>query len=290
MDEAVESVWAHWHAHPDALIGLAALQGAYLLIVGPLRERHRLADYVDPRQAATFTAGVLVIFVAIASPIHVLSDSYLFSVHMLQHVLLTLVAPPLLILGTPDWVIRPLLRPNWAFRMARVATFPVVAFALFNLIFSMWHIPAIYNTSVTHHWVHIGEHLVFIGAATLMWWPIVSTMPELPRLSYPFQLAYLFLLSVAQLILFAPITFSKEPLYEWYVNAPRIWDVSPLVDQQIGGIIMKMGGAAIFMPLIIVTFFRWFSQEEKRTRTEASEREGHGYYSPDRPELEDTPT
>ena len=291
MDEAVGgSVWAHWHAHPDALIGLATLQGAYLLVVGPLRERHGLADYVDPRRVATFTAGVLVIFVAIVSPIHALSDSYLFSAHMVQHVLLTLVAPPLLILGTPDWVIRPLLRPNWAFRMARVATFPVVAFASFNIIFSIWHIPALYNTSVTHHWVHIGEHLVFVGVATLMWWPIVSTMPELPRLSYPFQLAYLFLLSVAQLILFAPITFSQEPLYEWYVNAPRIWDVSPLVDQQIGGIIMKMVGGAIFMTLIIVTFFRWFSQEEKRTRAEASEREGRGYYSPDRPELEDTPT
>ena len=272
MDHAVGSVWTHWHGHPDVLIGLAIFQGAYLLGVGPLRERFGLAESSDPRQVATFTAGVLVILIALVSPIHVLSDNYLFSAHMLQHVLLTLVAPPLLILGTPDWLIRPLLRPDLVFRLARVATHPVVAFASFSLIFSMWHIPSLYTTSVTNHGVHIVEHLVFMSAAVLLWWPIFSTMPELPRLSYPIQMAYLFLLSIAQLILFAPITFSKEPLYQFYASAPRIWDISPLTDQQVGGIIMKMGGGAIFLALIVVAFFRWYRMEEGRRKTEESER------------------
>ena len=276
MDDAVGAIWTHWHGHPDVLIGLAVFQGAYLLGVGPLRERFGLAESSDPRQVATFTAGVLVILAALVSPIHVLSDNYLFSAHMVQHVLLTLVAPPLLILGTPDWLIRPLLRPDLAFRLARVATHPVVAFASFNLIFSMWHIPALYNSSVTNHGMHIAEHLVFMSAAVLVWWPIVSTMPELPRLSYPMQLAYLFLLSIAQLILFAPITFSKEPLYQFYANAPRIWDISPLTDQQMGGIIMKMGGGAIFLALIVVAFFRWYRMEEESRKTEESERESLG--------------
>ena len=285
----VESVWTHWHAHPDALIGLAALEGAYLFAAGPLRERYGLADRVDPRQTATFTAGVLVIFVSLLSPLHNLSDGYLFSAHMVQHVLLTLVAPPLLLLGTPDWMIRPLLRPNWAFRLARLATYPVVAFAAFNIIFSMWHIPALYDTSVTNHAVHIGEHLIFMAAAVLMWWPIFSPMPELPRLSYPTQIAYLFLLSIAQLILFAPITFSKEPLYQWYVEAPRIWSISPLADQQAGGIIMKMGGGAIFMALIIFVFFRWYNGEERSNRAEA-EQDTERRYTGESPELEDTLT
>ena len=273
MDDTVGAVFGHWHGHADALIGLTALQVAYLMAVGPLRERYHLADDVDPRQVATFSAGVLVIFVSLLSPIHVLSDQYLFSVHMLQHVLLTLVAPPLLILGTPDWLIRPLLRPDAIFRAARYATHPVVAFAVFNIVFSIWHIPALYNTSVTNHGVHIGEHLLFMGTAVMMWWPIASTMPELPRLSYPLQIGYLFLLSIAQIMVFAPITFAKEPLYEWYVNAPRLWDISPVVDQQIGAILMKMGGGAIFMVLLIVAFFRWFNQEERKTRAEAAERE-----------------
>lgn len=282
-------MWTHWHAHPDALIGLAALEGAYLLAVGPLRERYNLADEIDPRRVATFTTGVLVIFVALLSPIHELSDTYLFSAHMVQHVLLTLVAPPLLIIGSPDWVIRPLLRTNWAFRAARTVTHPVVAFASFNIIFSMWHIPVLYNLSVTNHGIHIVEHFLFMAAAVLMWWPLASNMPELPRLVYPLQIAYLFLLSIAQLILFAPITFSSQPLYERYANAPRIWDISALTDQQMGGIIMKMGGGLLFLTLIVVLFFRWFDEQESKRHAESAERDLDGYRLSNGPELEETP-
>ena len=264
-------LWTHWHGHLDALVGLAALEGVYLLGVGPLREKYRLADEVDSRQIATFTLGVLVILFALLSPLHVLSDQYLFSAHMLQHVMLTLVAPPLLILGTPDWLLRPLLRPDAVFRLVRVFTHPVVAFALFNIVFSLWHIPTLYNLSVTNHLIHIAEHLLFMTAAVLMWWPLVSTMPELPRLSYALQMIYLFLLSIAQLIVFGPITFAPTPLYEWYVEAPRIWAISAVGDQQIGAIIMKMGGGAIFLGLIVAIFFRWYRSEEEETQTELAE-------------------
>ncbi|MCH7745567.1 MAG: cytochrome c oxidase assembly protein [Chloroflexi bacterium] len=277
MDPALESIWTHWHGHPDALIGLAIVQGAYLLGVGPLRERYGLADKVEPRQIATFTAGMAVIFISLLSPIHFLSDNYLFSMHMVQHVLLTLVAPPLLILGTPDWLIRPLLRPNLAFRAARLAVHPIIAFALFNFIFSVWHIPTLYATSLNNHAVHIGEHLLFMGTAVIMWWPIVSMMPELPRLPYPIQMGYLFLLSVAQIIVFALLTFANEPLYEFYVNAPRIWGISPLLDQQLGAIIMKIGAGTLFLTLFIVIFFRWFKHEEEVNRIEFPEREHSEY-------------
>ena len=265
MSEVAGSLWTHWHGHPDVLLGLAILEGAYLLGVGPLRERYGLADSVEPRQVATFTLGVLVIFFSLLSPIHILSDRYLFSAHMLQHVLLTLVAPPLFILGTPDWLIRPLLRPNLMFRLARLATHPVPAFALFNVAFAVWHIPGLYNLSVTNHGFHIAEHILFIATAVLMWWPIASTMPELPRLSYPLQMLYLILLSIAQIIVFAPITFAREPLYQWYVDAPKVWPLSPVVDQQLGAIIMKIGGGILFLTLMIVAFFKWFSQEEEKT-------------------------
>ena len=265
MSEVAGSLWTHWHGHPDVLLGLAILEGAYLLGVGPLRERYGLADSVEPRQVATFTLGVLVIFFSLLSPIHILSDRYLFSAHMLQHVLLTLVAPPLFILGTPYWLIRPLLRPNLMFRLARLATHPVPAFALFNVAFAVWHIPGLYNLSVTNHGFHIAEHILFMATAVLMWWPIASTMPELPRLSYPLQMLYLILLSIAQIIVFAPITFAREPLYQWYVDAPKVWPLSPVVDQQLGAIIMKIGGGILFLTLMIVAFFKWFSQEEEKT-------------------------
>ena len=273
MEELAEPLWTHWHGHPEVLVGLGLMEGVYLLAVGPLRERYNLAESSDPRQVATFTLGVLVILVSLLSPLHLLSDRYLFSAHMLQHVLLTLVAPPLLIVGTPDWMLRPFLRLDIVFRMARLATHPVLAFALFNIVFSLWHIPTLYDLSVTYHFVHRVEHLIFMGTAALMWWPITSNMPELPRLSYPLRMGYLFLLSIAQLIVFAPITFAGVPLYEWYVDAPQIWALSPVVDQQIGAIIMKIGGGAIFMTLMIVVFFRWYKREEEKTEVEAVEGE-----------------
>ena len=122
-----------------------------------------------------------------------LSDEYLFSAHMFQHVLLTLIAPPLLIVGLPGWLIRPLLRINLLFRFAKLITHPILAFSIFNLMFSIWHIPSLYNLSVTNHSIHITEHLIFIVTAVIMWWPLMSNMPELPRLNYPLQMAYLFL-------------------------------------------------------------------------------------------------
>ncbi len=266
MGDAVESLWTYWYGHPEALIGVLILQGLYLLGVGPVRERYGLAEDVDARQVATFTAGVFLFLVAEVSPLHVLSDRYLFSAHMLQHVIITLLAPPLIVLGTPHWLVRFLLRPAWAFRLARVLTHPILAFAAFNLVFSMWHIPALYTVAVEHHWVHFGQHLLLVSTALLMWWPIASTLPELPKLSYPFQMAYLFLLSVAQIIVFGIITFSREPIYQWYAHTPRLWNISPLTDQQIGGIIMKVGSSVVFLTLFVIAFFRWFNQEEQKAR------------------------
>lgn len=287
MNELAGSLWMQWEGHVDSLLALALLQGAYLLGVGPLRERYNLAEEVNPRQIATFTAGVLVIFFAVTSPIHILSEQFLFSMHMLQHLLLTLVAPPLLILGVPDWLIRPLLRPNWAFRIARYATHPIVALAASNFIFALWHIPALYNATLTHYAVHGAEHILMIGTALLMWWPLTSNLPELPRLSYPLQMGYLFILSIAQIIVFAIVTFAPEPIYDFYVHAPRIWNISPLVDQQIGGVIMKVGSGMLFLGLFIAIFFKWYNQEEKQRKAEAEERYRGDYYQAEGPTRED---
>ena len=287
MSEPWDSILSHWHGHPDAILGLALIQGAYLLCVGPLRSRYNLADDADPRQTANFTAGILVILVSLVSPIHVLSDNYLFSAHMLQHVLLTLVAPPLILMGLPEWLIRPLLRPNWSFRLARVVTHPVVAFGLFNVIFSVWHVPSLYGTSVNHHSVHVAEHLMFIGSALLMWWPILSKMPELPRLSQPLQIGYLFALSVAQIIVFAIITFSREPLYEFYVNAPRITALTPVLDQQIGAIAMKVASGLMFLVIMIVIFLRWFGEDERSAQSSEDLEGSYDLQGPDTLALED---
>ena len=275
MNELAGSLWLQWEAHWDAMAGLALLLGAYLYGVGPLREKHGLADYAEPRQIATFCAGIVVIFFALASPLHILSERFLFSMHMSQHVLLTLIAPPLLVLGTPDWLIRPLLRPNWSFRLARILTHPVTAFGAFNVVFSIWHIPALYNSSLTSEAVHAVEHIMMVGTAILMWWPLTSNLPELPRLDYPFQMGYIFILSIAQIIVFAIITFAEEPIYDFYVQAPRLWGaLSPLLDQQLGGIIMKIGSGIYFIVLMIVIFFKWYNQEEEVRKLDSEEQYG----------------
>lgn len=284
MNELTAGLWLQWEGHWDALLGMALVLGAYLLGVGPLRERHNLADYVDSRQVATFTAGMMVVFFALTSPLHILSERFLFSMHMVQHVLLTLIAPPLLVLGMPAWLIRPMLRPNWAFRTARLLTHPIAAIALFNIIFSIWHIPALYNSSLNSEAFHALEHIMMVATAMLMWWPLASNMPELPRLNYPLQLGYLFALSVAQIIVFAIITFAEEPIYEFYVNAPRIWGLSPLLDQQLGGIIMKVGSGIYFLTLLIIIFFKWFNQEEAERKQESAE-----YYGSDDNDRDDDP-
>ena len=276
-----ESLWLQWGGHPDALIGLIALESAYLMGVGPLRQRYGLADDVDPRKIATFTLGVLVIFVAVLSPIHVVAEKYLFSVHMTQHVLIT-----------PDWLIRPLLRPNWAFKGLKILTNPVGAFLVFNLVFSIWHLPSLYHVSVTNHGVHFVEHLLMVGTGVLVWWPLTSTMPELPKMSPPVAMLYLFGLSLGQIILFGALVFATEPLYEFYVNAPRISVLTPLTDQQVGAVIMKIGGGVLFLGLLIVIFFRWFGEEERKriADSEKRRRQYETYYQDKGPELEDIST
>jgi len=194
--------------------------------------------------------------------LHYISDNYLFSAHMLQHVLLTLLAPPLLIFGIPDWVITKSLGIPVLSNMMRVFTYPLVAFISFNLTFSIWHIPQLYQYSVSFHWVHIIEHSMFIITAILMWWPIASRSRLLPKLNYPLRIIYLFFLSIAQIIVFGMITFSSDPLYDWYINAPRLFGISAMLDQQIGGIIMKVGGGGVFLTLLITIFLKWYKNEQ----------------------------
>ena len=258
------SIWLHWHPHPDAIIGLTLILALYLLLVGPYKSKFSTTEHVNPSQIIRFTFGILIILLSLVSPLHILSDTYLFSAHMVQHILITIVAPPLLISGIPSWVIQPILCKNKiTIGLFKILLHPLIAFLTFNFIFALWHIPQLYDASVRFHGIHVFEHISFMLSALMMWWPLMSNIKEIPRLSYPMQIIYLVSLSIAQIIVFALITFSSYPIYEWYVDAPRIWGVSPLTDQQIGGIIMKVGTALIFLAMIVAVFFKWYNVENK---------------------------
>ena len=255
--------WFEWHFHPDIILVVLLLEGAYLLGVGPWRTRFGWATAVQMRHVVLFSLGVVVLYVALTSPIHHLSDNFLFSAHMVQHLLLTLVTPPLLVAGTPGWLLRPLVRWHPVLATGRFLTHPVIAFLLFSFVFSIWHLPVLYDLTLRNQPAHIAEHMLFLTTAVIMWWPVLSPLKELPRASYPIQMLYLFFLSVPTGFIGGVITFSQEVLYPWYESVPRLWGISALADQQIGGLLMKIPGALTFLGVLTVVFFAWFYREER---------------------------
>jgi putative membrane protein len=259
--------WTDWHFHPDIIVGLLLFQGAYLLGVGPLRNRYGWADAVPKGKATVFTIGTLTIYLALSSPLHELSDNFLFSAHMVQHFLLVMLVPPLLIWGTPGWVLAPLFQSHPLLKnVARKILSPLWAFIISSSILALWHYPALYDLTLRQHGLHVLEHLLFMAAAVLMWWPVLGSLSYFPKPSYPVQIGYLFLLSLPLGFLGAAITFSRQTLYPWYGEVPRLWGISVLTDQQVGGLIMKLLGALIFLGVMIVVFFLWYKSEERDTQ------------------------
>jgi putative membrane protein len=159
-------------------------------------------------------------------------------------------------------MLRPLIQRPVIGAIARRLTKPVVCFVVFNLTIALWHLPVFYNAAMDNHNIHILEHLMFMAAAVLMWWPLTSQLPELPRLSYPGQMLYSFLMTLPMSIVAVYITMADTILYPAYSAAPRISFLSPADDQMLGGLIMWVPGGVIFMIIMTVVFFRWAQRGE----------------------------
>jgi cytochrome c oxidase assembly factor CtaG len=275
-----------WNRSPSIYVGVALIIGLYLYAVGPLRRKYQLADSVKRSQVITFVAGMLIIFLAIASPLDELGDEYLFSAHMVQHILITVVGPPMLLLGTPGWLIHPLLRDRTLLRIGKVLTYPAVAFFLFNANFWLWHAPPLYNATLSNENLHILEHMLFMITATIYWWPVFSPAEEgLPRLSLGGQVLYIFLGGMPSVALGAGLTF-LPPLYAPYVQQMvRAWGLSPAVDQQLGGLIMWVPLNIAYIGVVSVLFIRWMQQQDARQRTQEAQRD-EGEAMEDQEELE----
>jgi putative membrane protein len=172
-----------------------------------------------------------------------------------------LIMPPLLLAGIPAWMVRPLIRPRPLYKVARCLTIPLVAFALNNVIFATWHFPVPYDLMMRDHDVHVLMHLMIMVTGVIMWWPVMSPLPELPRIAPPLQMIYLFVLGIPMMVVAALITFSGDAMYSWYVEAPRISGLSPLDDQRLGGAIMWVPGALVLWVAITAVYFRWTQRE-----------------------------
>lgn len=246
--------------NPDIIVGLALALAGYGAVTG--RWRPRDVPAVPWAKRFYFVLAVVSVYLAVGSPLDALSDRFLFSAHMLEHMILTMAAAPLILLGTPDWFWRPLWKWRGTRAVFRLLTGPAVAIFTFNIIFSILHFPGVYDLALRNESVHFAEHAVMLVTALLMWWPVLSPLPERPPLPEPIQLIYLFVDGALMIVVFALVTFATRPLYGFYDHAPRIIQgLTPLADQQVGGVIMKLATMVGYGAAFFVAFFRWARRE-----------------------------
>ena len=253
--------WRVWKLYPSFMVGWLLFAAVYFLCVGPLRHRFPGSQPATTRQVACFSGALLAMVLSLQGPLHELSDYFLFSAHMVQHLVLILVMPPMLLAGIPDWLLRPALNVRAIKLVARALTLPLVAFALNNAIFLAWHFPGPYDLMMRDHGIHVAMHLTIMVTGVIMWWPVMSPLPELPRIAAPLQMVYLFLVGIPMMVSAALITFSGKAMYAWYVEAPRLWGLSPLEDQRLGGVIMWVPGGLVLWIAITAVYFRWTQRE-----------------------------
>jgi len=258
--------WLQWSLHPDALLLCIVLGYGYYYCVTQLRPKISDAGRVKRSQAILFYLGVITLYAAGGSPLHDIGERYLLSAHMLQHLLFAMVAAPLLVAGTPAWLWEAILCGRRVYPISRVLTKPIVAFSIFNALLVLTHLPRTMGLALESAPVHFSLHIVIILSAMLMWWPILSPLRQLPRPAPPLQMGYLFLQSILPSVIASFITFADRAVYPFYAQAPRLWHISPIEDQQIAGGIMKVPGSMILWSFMTVIFFRWYTKEETESQ------------------------
>lgn len=234
------NLWT-WSWDPTVLAGTVALAAAYLWLI---RGRSQTSTW-SPMARAYFAAGLLVLFLALESPIDVGGDRYLFSLHMLQHLLLAMVVPPLLLLGLPG---------QWR-AMDRFHVSPLAANIGFNLVLAVWHLPFLYEATLRNEPIHVAEHLSFLAAGLVFWWPIIAPSDRAHAMSVVGKMAYLGFAGVPPTILGLAFILSPAVIYPFYALAPRVTPLSPLDDQLAAGLVMFGLGNLIYFAAIWIIFF-----------------------------------
>jgi putative membrane protein len=182
---------------------------------------------------------------------------------MVQHLIFTMVVAPLLLLGMPAWLLRRVLAPRWLFDSVRTLSRFIPALVVFNLVLVFTHWPLIVNEALTSGVVHFLIHALLLVSSLIVWMPIVSPLPEIPRLQPVLQMLYLFTWSIVPTVPASFLTFGASPLYKFYEGVPHLFGLSTLEDQQAAGLIMKIGAGLLLWGVIAVVFFRWASEEER---------------------------
>lgn len=256
------SPW-EFHVHPDVLLLIAVIAAAYAWMTMRWRPEDVAADRKHPIR---FSIAIALLWVISDWPIHDLSEGWSYSVHMVQHLILTFLIPPLALWGMPAWMLRRLIAPIEP--LVRFMTRPLPALLAFNVAVAFTHWTYLTNLAVRSGPAHLAQHTLLVVTALLMWWPVVGPLPEYPRLSPLAAMLYLFIQSLVPTVPASFLTFATEPIYRAYVAFPKPWGLTPTEDQTMAGGIMKVGGAAMLWAVIGMIWFRWASREGARQQDE----------------------
>ncbi len=251
-----------WDWKPSVVIGCGALIAAYAWAV----------QFRFSRRIAAWLGGVLLIFLALVSPLDELADTYLFSVHMAKHILFVLVVPALFLIGLPAAPFERALRNRVSAAAERLLSKPAVAWTAGVGAMILWHIPVLFNTASAHEALHIVEHLSLLIGGTVFWWPIISPVSRARLQPVPQGVAYLFTACLACTAIGVLITFAPASLYPAYEHPTdaygilpvirEVWGISPAMDQQIGGLLMWVPCCVVYLTAIMAMFARWYGEEQ----------------------------
>ncbi|HUF32935.1 MAG TPA: cytochrome c oxidase assembly protein [Acidimicrobiales bacterium] len=253
--------------HPEVWVlvgGLALLYWYAITRIGPTATRPD-EPVVTASQVRWFVAGLVLLWVASDWPVHDIAEGYLYSVHMVQHLLLSLVIPPMVLLATPTWLARMVVGSGVPYRVLRFLTRPVTATLIFNAVVAATHIPGVVNASASSAPLHYLVHVVVVAAALIMWTPVAGPLPEL-RFTLPVQMIFLFMQSIIPTVPAGWLTFAEGVVYKAYDVPTRLAGMSVAHDQQLAGLVMKTVGGFYLWFVIAMLFIRFATKQQEDDR------------------------
>lgn len=284
---------------PVFMLATIAIALGYYYVTGPLRHRFTNSEPVRWEQQVRFYSGLFLYYFALGGPLNILAHT-MFSAHMLAMAIAYLIVPPLVLLGIPAWLVKPLFEYK-VMKIVLKAMHPLISLLLFNVLFSFYHIPVIHDVVMTNYLLHTVFYIVMLIAAFMMWWQITCPVPELRRLSELQRMAYVFASGVLLTPACALIVFAKDPMYATFSD-PQTWaqamgycipagatiiladfggpehfaKIPAIDDQQLGGVIMKLVQEIMYGGILAYIFYQWYRREnpDGEEGTNASEAEG----------------
>lgn len=262
-----------WRPYPGVWLLVGAIALTYAWAIARLQPRRMAGDDrpTHAKEIALFATGLIILWIGADWPIGALGASYLLSVKTLQYLLFVFVAPPLMLMGMPRWLLRRLVRGRLTFRLARFFMRPLLPFLLTNAVLVFVHLPRVVDNLSKNPLAAFGLDMAVIASGFIFWWPALGRLPELNPMQYPLRILYLLLQLFIPTVPASFFTFGRYPIYGLYELAPRVWGLSAVQDQQIAGLLMKIGGGFILFGVTSVMFFRWYRGQVAAEELEATE-------------------